>query len=54
MIGPATLKALLKLKIDDYSDDDILRPLVRSYNDLLTEYIASGGLQFFMHSREYF
>jgi hypothetical protein len=31
MIGPATLQRLLRLKIDDYSHDGTLRPLVRSY-----------------------
>lgn len=54
MIGLATLKSLLRLKIDDYSDDVTLRPLVRGYNDLLTEYIGRGGFKFFMHSRNYF
>lgn len=41
-------------EIDDYSADEILRPLVRSYNDLLTEYIARGNFPLFFHSREYF
>jgi hypothetical protein len=54
MIGPTTLKSLLRLDIDDYSGDADLRPLVRSYNDLLTEYIVRRGFEFFMHSRDYF
>lgn len=54
MIGPATLQRLLRLKIDDYSHDVTLRPLVRSYNDLLVEYIARSDFKFFMHSRNYF
>ena len=54
MIGPATLTRLLRLEINDYSADDTLRPLVRSYNDLLTDYIARGGFTFFMHNRDIF
>jgi hypothetical protein len=53
-IGPGTLKTVLRLKIDDYSSDQVLRPLIRSYNDLLTEYIARQNFQLFMHSRNYF
>jgi hypothetical protein len=54
MIGPATLESKLRLRIDDYSDDANLRKLVRSYNDLLVEYIARGQFKYFMHSRTYF
>ncbi len=54
MIGPATLQRVLRLKVDDYSHDDTLRPLIRAYNDLLTQYVARGNYQFFLHSREYF
>jgi hypothetical protein len=54
MIGIDTLKDLLKLKIEDYSKDGILQPLIRSYNDLLTEYIAKNDFKIFMHSRNYF
>ncbi|MBV6523135.1 MAG: hypothetical protein MNPFHGCM_03303 [Gemmatimonadaceae bacterium] len=54
MIGPATLQRLLRLRIDDYSHDATLKPLVRSYNDLLVEYIARSDYKFFMHSRNYF
>ncbi len=54
MIGAGTLGLVVKLKIDDYSVDGLLRPLVRGYNDLLTEYIARNGFKFFMHSRQYF
>jgi len=54
IIGPGTLTRVLKLRINDYSADDILRPLVRSYNDLLTEYIARQGFALFMHNRDFF
>lgn len=54
MIGPGTLTKVLKLRINDYSADDTLRSLVRSYNDLLTDYIARGSFTLFMHNREFF
>ena len=54
MIGPATLESILRLKVDDYSADATLKPLIRSYNDLLVEYIGRGQFKHFMHSRKYF
>lgn len=54
MIGPSTLTSVLRLRINDYSNDTVLRPMVRLYNDLLTEYIAREGFKLFLHSREYF
>lgn len=54
MIGPSTLLRTLRLEIDDYSKNEELRRLIRSYNDLLTDYIARGSYQLFMHNRDYF
>ena len=54
MIGPGTLTRLLRLEINDYSADETLRPLVRSYNDLLTDYIARRSFTLFMHNRDFF
>ncbi|MDX2206453.1 MAG: hypothetical protein SFU57_02305 [Gemmatimonadales bacterium] len=54
MIGPRTLTQILRLEINDYSTDQALRPLIRSYNDLLTDYIARGGFNLFMHNRDFF
>ena len=54
MIGISTLRDLLRLKIEDYSKDPVLQPLIRSYNDLITEYIAKNNFPFFLHSRNYF
>lgn len=54
MIGPGTLTAVLRLRINDYSSDETLRQLVRLYNDLLTQYIAREGFKQFVHSRDYF
>jgi hypothetical protein len=54
MIGVSTLKRVLKLKIDDYSDNKELRELIRGYNDLLTDYIAKNQFRFFLHNRNHF
>jgi hypothetical protein len=45
---------MMRLEIDDYSNDAALRPTIRLYNDLLTEYIARSNLRFFMHGRHFF
>lgn len=44
----------MKLKIEDYSKDPVLQPVIRSYNDLIIEYIAKNTFPFFLHSRKYF
>ena len=54
MIGIGTLQNVLKLKVEDYSKDVLLQLMIRSYNDLLTEYIARNNLRVFLHSRKYF
>jgi len=54
MIGISTLRSLLRLKIEDFSAERNLQPLVRSYNDLITEYIGRFNYKVFMHSRKYF
>jgi membrane-bound ClpP family serine protease len=53
-IGINTLKTVLKLKIDDYSDDADLSAKIRDYNDLICEYILRHGAKAFLHSRIYF
>ncbi|MEM9685382.1 MAG: ATP-dependent Clp protease proteolytic subunit [Bacteroidota bacterium] len=53
-IGIDTLTNFLKLKIEDYSDDDELRELIRDYNDLICEYILRSGGEAFVHSRIFF
>jgi membrane-bound ClpP family serine protease len=53
-ISAATLSTKLRLKIEDYSLDPILRPLIRAYSDLLTDYIQKNEHQSFMHHRCYF
>jgi Serine dehydrogenase proteinase len=53
-IGIDVITSLLKLKIEDYSEDPILRPLIRDYNDLICEYINTMGGKVFVHSRVFF
>jgi membrane-bound ClpP family serine protease len=54
MIGINSVRNLLKLKVDDYSTDAQLRDMIRSYNDLMTDYIARSQLPYFLHSRHHF
>jgi hypothetical protein len=54
MLGIATVRDELKLKIEDYSADPTLRGLIRAYNDLMIEYISRMQFPIFMHSRNYF
>jgi hypothetical protein len=54
MIGINTLRDRLRLQIEDYSEDETLRNLIREYNDLTIEYILRANLTMFMHSRNYF
>jgi hypothetical protein len=53
-ISVSTLTNVLKLKIEDYSENKILRSMVRSYNDFLIDYINRHDTIFFLHSRCYF
>ncbi len=54
MIGISTLRAILKLKIEDYSNDKPRRDKIIAYNDLLTDYITRNDFKHFLHSRIYF
>ena len=54
MIGVKTLKEKLRLEIEDYSGDTKLKILIRSYNDLMIEFIANSRYNLFLHSRLYF
>lgn len=51
-IGIYTLVNILKLEIEDYSNDINLKPLIRQYNDLISQYIIRTGSEFFLHSRK--
>ena len=54
MIGISTLKNRIRLKIEDYSNDPKLQPIIRSYNDLITEWIAKISSSIFVHTRKFF
>lgn len=54
MISATTLREVVRLKIEDYSENETLRDLIRSYNDLTIEYIARMEQPFFFHSKYFF
>lgn len=41
----------LKLKIEDYSNDLVLRPLIRDYYNTMDEYVRTHKLGLFIHDR---
>ena len=43
--------ANLKLKIEDYSNDAVLRPLIRDYYNTMEEYVRTHNLGLFIHNR---
>jgi len=52
-IDVASLTNILKLKIEDYSNDLTLKPLIRDYNDLICQYIIRNNSEAFLHSRKF-
>lgn len=50
MLGLETIKSL-GLEIEDYSNNERLRGLIRAYNDLMIEYIVHSKVTAYMHSR---
>ena len=44
---------ILRLEIEDYSNDLILKPLIRQYNDLICQYILKSGSEVYLHSRKF-
>jgi membrane-bound ClpP family serine protease len=47
------LEKELKLKIEDYSNKDTLRNIIRSYYDLLSDYVNKNNYPIFIHTRKY-
>lgn len=43
----------LRLKIEDYSDKDTLRGLIRSYYELLSDYVRRNGYPIFVQTRKF-
>ncbi|SEO44067.1 Serine dehydrogenase proteinase [Duganella sp. CF517] len=54
MIGINTLKRALRLEIEDYSANAELRDAIRTYNDLLTDYMQRQNYEFVLHSKNVF
>lgn len=52
-IDVASLNHILKLKIEDYSNDNVLKQLIRDYNDLICQYIIRNDSEAFLHSRKF-
>jgi hypothetical protein len=53
MLSISTLRSI-RLKIEDFGSDKARQDLIRTYNDLITEFISKNGYEFFLHSRRYF
>ncbi len=51
-INVAALKEL-RLKIDDYSDSEARRNLIRDYYELISDYVNSKGFPNFVHTRNF-
>ncbi len=54
MISAATLRNILRLKIEDYSNEPERRSRILEYSDFLTEYIIRHDYKYFLHSRCHF
>lgn len=54
MIGISKLEKILKLRIENYSNNDDLRKKIRLYNDMIVEHISTSKYHFFFHSKNYF
>jgi Serine dehydrogenase proteinase len=52
-IGIDSLTKILKLKIEDYSNNESLTTLIRGYNDLICQYIIRNDINVFLHSRKF-
>lgn len=52
-INIETLQTDLKLRIEDYSADASKREKIRSYYDLLADYLRSNQISIFVHTRNY-
>ena len=51
MIGVATVRNVIRLKVEDYSKDAALRTKILAYSDFLTDYITRHAYKHFLHSR---
>jgi len=52
-INIETLESKLRLKIEDYSNNDALRVLIRQYYDLLSDYVKSNKMPIFVQTKSF-
>ncbi len=50
---PLSVLRELKLEINDYSNDDQMKSLIKEYYELLIDYINKNSIPFFMHTRRF-
>ena len=52
---PINIEALreLRLEIDDYSNNNARRTLIRDYYELVSDYVISRGFRNFVHTRKF-
>jgi hypothetical protein len=50
-LGPQILREELRIEIDDYPDDNELKRLIRSYNDLLTDHVEQQKGIYLIHDK---
>lgn len=48
-----TLINQLRLEIDDYSNNNVLRPKIRDYYELLSDYVSRNNVPIFVHTRKF-
>lgn len=48
------LKNIVGIPIEDYTNQESLRKLIRDYSELLTQFIERNKHFLFMHSKTYF
>lgn len=53
MIGIKTLTNDLRLKIEDYTNDDDLKSVIRKYSDLLLDCVQNRGVDYMFHVMGY-
>lgn len=51
LLGPTMLRDVLRLEIDDYPTKDGTNILIRTFNDLLTDYIEQQKLIYYMYDK---
>jgi hypothetical protein len=52
MIGMDKLRSMLRIEIEDFGQDQVLRDHIRLYSDTLSDYLGRHGQDFLMHNRK--